>query len=70
MRFVRRKPPGPPSFDLGEDLIATALDLICRGSKVARGHLSRRIREPAIDRMVWQGDQGDQAYCATDWERF
>ena len=41
----------------GADQLATALDLIYRGSKAASGHVSRRIREPVINRMVWQGDQ-------------
>lgn len=67
MPFIRSKPPRYATFDMGADQIANALDLICRGSKEARGPVSPGMREPDINRTV---SQGDQAYGATDWKRF
>ena len=54
MPFMRSKPPRRPPFDLSEDQIATVLDLICRGSRKAREHVSLGMREPDINLRVWQ----------------
>ena len=54
MPFMHSKPPRHPSFKLSDDQIATVLDLICRGSNQARGHVSLGMREPEINRIVWQ----------------
>ena len=39
---------------MGADQIGTALALIYRGSKAARGLVSPGMREPDINRTVWQ----------------
>lgn len=54
MPFMRSKPPRCPPFDLSESQIGTVLDLIYRGSKEARGLVSPGMREPDINRKVWQ----------------
>lgn len=54
MPFTRSKPPRYPPFDLSEDQITTVLDLICRGSNKARDLVSPGMREPDINRTVWQ----------------
>ena len=53
-QLMRSKLPRQPSFKLSDDQIATVLDLICRGSKEAKGHVSPGMCEPEINRAVWQ----------------
>lgn len=43
---------GNPALELREDEIETVVDLICRGSHEARGHLTRGMSEPNISRVV------------------
>lgn len=43
---------GNPALELRADEIETVVDLICRGSHEARGHLTRGMSEPNISRVV------------------
>lgn len=54
MPFTCSKPPRYATFAMGTDQIGTVLDLIYRGSKAARGLVSPEMREPDINRTVWQ----------------
>lgn len=43
---------GKPHVVLSEDQVVTAIDLLCRGADEARQHLTPRMKEPQITRIV------------------
>lgn len=52
MKLTPDWPAGLPSFDLEEDEIETVVDLICRGAREARQHLTPGLLEVPITRIA------------------
>lgn len=52
MLLLPESPVGQPSFNLAEDELATALDLLCRGAADARAYLSPGMHEVPITIQV------------------
>lgn len=55
MRLSLDAPVGHPSFALGDDEVATVVDLTCRGAAEARVHLQSGMLEVPITRLVRKG---------------
>jgi hypothetical protein len=52
MRLTVDRPVGDPSFSLEDDEIETVIDLICRGAREARQHLTPGLLEVPITNMI------------------
>lgn len=52
MQLMPDRPAGNPSFELDEDEIETVIDLICRGAREARQHVTPGLLEVPITSIV------------------